>query len=653
MSDLEAELKNLYARIQNIDADRARNGTLTSYELNCISTNPKPLLITVKKDHVLDCICHRPTKSEKENFPPWKFIVDSSNTDAIDFLSLARSESPPEWIHPLPVKLPPIPESLTEFMTNSIRDGVEHASHVWLQDRITRPPKDIWKYVSGTSDKAQRFQDYTVGSFFASLFHIMQLSSCTNIELTGWDLYHGHMFMHAINKTELETENQNEIECELGILFHAKEFPMEYRASNYSPVYPIGHPKGGGDKDPRMGTKISTEDVDFHLRNYIWLYSTNKLYLLDPKAPGFDKRILCRSGGDEYHTCSWSYFTNNLLGDINYFPSLFSQTEMGHLYYKAIMQSRKIMEEHKEYIGSSPRKILESKLNDSLFCWYVKQVGNFIRHSKNFSLDLFFCPRIGFSAAIQLFDAFKCKNPEEPIGMTKVSEIVSIMKEDVLKDILEIFSLVDEKSKTNRELLLCEKKVKDIFCTPILDLIFERKKEIQMKKEKYNEEQFKQVLEKNIDPNHAKLALSLTSFDGYHSSYKSLHLLSASYGKYREIDDIKQFGDEDYPMEEVHLVMKQTFYGWSTLYAMKLQREEGHSFAEAVVLAQQAAVDKLEKSLIKSLEEHNAKGDKNEEPEEENINPPSSEEKDSINSKEKNEKIIEHEEVCVVIVENL
>jgi hypothetical protein len=41
--------------------------------------------------------------------------------------------------------------------------------------------------------------------------------------------------------------------CELGILFHAKEFPLEFRATQEGPIYPVGSPQTGGAKDPRKG----------------------------------------------------------------------------------------------------------------------------------------------------------------------------------------------------------------------------------------------------------------------------------------------------------------------------------------------------------------------------------------------------------------
>lgn len=108
-------------------------------------------------------------------------------------------------------------------------------------------------------------------------------------DVLGWDLYHGHFFVHVRKDTKNDTKPQNtesassqgdntdqqteeppsdkdnaketktetktdpekfvtknsdinRLVCDLGILFHGKEFPKEYRASPYGPTYPIGSP---------------------------------------------------------------------------------------------------------------------------------------------------------------------------------------------------------------------------------------------------------------------------------------------------------------------------------------------------------------------------------------------------------------------------
>jgi hypothetical protein len=38
---------------------------------------------------------------------------------------------------------------------------------------------------------------------------------------------------------------------------------------------------GGNIKDPRIGTKYSVLDKDYHVRNYLWLLSSNSLILFD------------------------------------------------------------------------------------------------------------------------------------------------------------------------------------------------------------------------------------------------------------------------------------------------------------------------------------------------------------------------------------
>ena len=99
--------------------------------------------------------------------------------------------------------------------------------------------------------------------------------------------------------------------CDLGILFHAREFPKEYRASRYQDVTPVGDPKMGGIHDMRWGTECSIEDGDSHLRNYVWLLSTNRVVILDCSHPVLTNLVQDR----EFWTVPVSHFAN--VGDIN------------------------------------------------------------------------------------------------------------------------------------------------------------------------------------------------------------------------------------------------------------------------------------------------------------------------------------------------
>lgn len=553
-----------------------------------------PRIYTIPKQSKIECVCNRSNSpSEKQ---AWQILTETSNEEADEFLQNLFEEKYPEWVFPIEATLPPIPQSLRKFIKETLKYGVEHSSHEWLEDKITIPPSTISQYVSG-SDKAQRFKDSNLGSYFASLFHIIQLSSCTEVELVGWDLYHGHVFLHTKQiQNENDAKDDLTLQSDFGILFHSKEFPKEYGPSKYNPIYPIGHKKQGGEKDPRHGTKVSIQDSDFHLRNYIWLSSTNKIYLLDPTSANFDKRLLCNFGGDTFQTCSWKYFTSNPLGDINYFPSIFTNEDIGPYYHNTVEKILLLTSKHKEN-GISPKEIFHSKFHDKnqMVSWYIEQIGRFIRHSSSFSKDLFFCPFLGFPTILRLYDAFIHNNSD-------IGDVLCKIEEHVLNDILQVIEYVRNDKKQFR--FVCEEKVIQIDNLTVLRAIEDRKLEIISKREEYNANQRDELLKKCVDEEHANLALQLTAYQGLFSSYKSYNLLSASFVKYRSEEDIKEYGEENYDLNYVFKVMKHTFYSWSTLYALQLQKHDGLSMKESIRIAQKASHDKLHQSLQKSLDDY-------------------------------------------------
>jgi len=107
---------------------------------------------------------------------------------------------------------------------------------------------------------------------------------------------------------------------DLGILFHAKEFPKEYRMTKYGPTYPIGAPEMGGERDPRTGTSCSVEDATFPHRNSIWLLSRNEIFELDARGEGFPDDSLADA---EFCTVNASRLGSvDPVFDVNYFPWL-------------------------------------------------------------------------------------------------------------------------------------------------------------------------------------------------------------------------------------------------------------------------------------------------------------------------------------------
>jgi hypothetical protein len=111
------------------------------------------------------------------------------------------------------------------------------------------PPNRIDHWLSGFDSHSRAFRDPRLYAYFCMLFHVIQHQAPTDVVLSGifacafgslnvskvlgWDLFHGHMFVHVV-------EDGADIVADLGILFHSKEYPEEY--GNNTGRYPIGCP---------------------------------------------------------------------------------------------------------------------------------------------------------------------------------------------------------------------------------------------------------------------------------------------------------------------------------------------------------------------------------------------------------------------------
>jgi len=250
---------------------------------------------------------------------------------ARELVAQLRRGKPPPWAHELSLQVPgQVPPSLWTYAAVARAHGLELANVFLFGDDVIEPPAVVRPYMSGEQDRALRPRDLDVSSFFASLFHLIQHESPVpgGVELAGWDLYHGHIFMQcASNSSPRSSEDRvdgdvvDDVEIDLGIMFHAKEFPEEFRHSTWGPTHPIGALEMGGTRDPRHGTRSSTTQRSYPLRNYLWLLSTNKIVLLDPTHAEFPRTELLDN--QEFHSGSAGAF-GSILGDINYFPTLLS-----------------------------------------------------------------------------------------------------------------------------------------------------------------------------------------------------------------------------------------------------------------------------------------------------------------------------------------
>jgi hypothetical protein len=242
---------------------------------------------------------------------------NSGTNNSANFFKTLHSSGCPLYCVPLPSLLPPPPTELKIYMELVMTMDIEDANSFLFGDEILKPPHRISNYISGSTERCLRFRNVSCAAFVASIFHAIQHASPTSVEFAGWDLYHGHMFLNA-------QQHGDKLGLDMGILFHAKEFPVEYRASSWSPTFSIGAPEMKGDRDPRIGTKCSLHDQDFSMRNYIWVFSTNKVYLIDTSSAHCPAEIF---GNREFSTVDQSFFSRAQLGDVNYFPGLHSESE--------------------------------------------------------------------------------------------------------------------------------------------------------------------------------------------------------------------------------------------------------------------------------------------------------------------------------------
>ena len=247
----------------------------------------------------------------------------------------------PSYLHRLSSDehpLPPVPLApLHRYLQLLVTRGPVVASSSLVRDEILSAPSSLAHYVSGNATELQQCRSSTLAAFWASLFYYIQCFSPATVELANWDLYHAHLFACVLPSLPADaslatsqpgcTVDLTHVECELGLLFHAKEFPLEFRTRR-TKVYPIGAAEMGGERDPRRGTQCSTADHDFPYRNYLWLLSTNQLYLFDTLDPSCPPALGCCN--TEFLTVDERFFMPRTVGSINLFPSSTEMLAGGH-----------------------------------------------------------------------------------------------------------------------------------------------------------------------------------------------------------------------------------------------------------------------------------------------------------------------------------
>ena len=260
----------------------------------------------------------------------------TSTNSAAHLIRALRSGATPAFATPLARKPTlAVPASLHNYKRRILNAGlVAGARDVLTEVKSHDAFAAVDHVISGGTDFVCGLKDPEMNAFVVDLFRTIQESAPVDVQLSTWDLYHGHLFLHmppqasaaavaavAEGGSKAVADDGRHERGEVGILFHAKEFPAEFTnsAKNFRPV---GHPSMGGAKDPRTGTCCSVHDDDYHVRNYLWLLSTNTIVVLDPNHEAFPKRGLMQHGASGVIFKSVAAFAFGLyLGDVNYFPT--------------------------------------------------------------------------------------------------------------------------------------------------------------------------------------------------------------------------------------------------------------------------------------------------------------------------------------------
>ena len=495
----------------------------------------------------------------------WKKYLNASKQK--DFFQKLQKGEEIEWITKLKnnEELPPPPNSFSIYLEEVAKHGVKAATERIFQDVIINAPVHVSNYFSGNSEKALSFSERESSHFMAKLFHYIKNNSPVEVNLCGWDLYHGHYFIHLseiddnnendekISNNEIKIEEEKEtvkLNGDFAILFHAKEFPKEYRSSKYAMIQPIGSPGMRGEFDPRLGSKFSVKDSDFPLRNYLYLLSTNSVYLFNPLNPNFPMDLLSDT---EFYTITEYRFTAHPLGNINYFP---------HLYKKDHL---KLREE-----GCEPKTIID-------------------------------------------FDAAAENVLASPVHMTSLMNIknqlyklYSTIRAAHSDDLLELLNDL-EKIKPSHQSSSSIFTPSEIVSLPqsiefIRYLAELRRNDLISQLAPHNQSQLNEMIKKGFSEDDANIALKLTAdSEGKFSSFRGEIFSTIIHAKYRDAELLK-ISNEDYHIDDAYVVWKETFYVDTSLEALKYSSVHNVSLHNAASIILKKRNDELVNTLKEDLD---------------------------------------------------
>ncbi|KAL1526483.1 hypothetical protein AB1Y20_015193 [Prymnesium parvum] len=223
-----------------------------------------------------------------------------------ELMALLRGGATPEYVRPLPPVSLPVPRSLLSFAERVAEVGISAALRRLVDHRSL--PRDLSpssaRYASGPLETRYHARDKETSEFLASLHH--HVAAHSRSAICGWDLFHSHLIVSVEPP-------------DVALLFHAKEFPIEYVASS-SGIHAVGAPAAGGTLDPRRGSKLSIFDANYSERNVLWLASTNRAYMILPHGEGFPVELLSPFAPYHFSTVSEAAFCPRAVCDVNYFP---------------------------------------------------------------------------------------------------------------------------------------------------------------------------------------------------------------------------------------------------------------------------------------------------------------------------------------------
>ena len=141
----------------------------------------------------------------------------------MELLAATRSGRPPPYLSQLPAPPLPVPPPLSHLAASvpSTGAGASFGELLHTEEPLVDAVGRWSSYLSGPERRLAP-RDQQVGVFIASLFHHIRTHGET--QLCGWDLYHAHLFLS---------------DGDLGLIFHAKEYPREFTTSSRA-IAPVG-----------------------------------------------------------------------------------------------------------------------------------------------------------------------------------------------------------------------------------------------------------------------------------------------------------------------------------------------------------------------------------------------------------------------------